>query len=185
MFLIDMNFISNALTLEQKKSTIANAAKAVMSVCVIAFLGAGVSSASAASLSRSTDVNGTPAMVWSVIGPYCAIKDWLPPVGACIEDGKSPPTRTLVTKDGKAAFVELQTARNDAKHTYSYSFLSSPLPVTRYTSTIEVVAKGEGMSTVIWRGDYTPATGKERDANDALSGVYEAGLETIKAKLSN
>ena len=96
-----------------------------MSVCAVALLSAGVSSASAATMSRNVDVNGTPAAVWSMIGPFCAIKDWLPPIGTCSEDGKAPPTRTLVTKDGKATFVEQETARSDAKHTYSYSFTSS------------------------------------------------------------
>jgi Polyketide cyclase / dehydrase and lipid transport len=142
----------------------------------------GAMPASAANLTRSIDVNGTPSEVWSVIGSFCAIKDWLPPVGMCIEDGKSPPTRTLVTKDGKASFVETQTARNDLEHRYSYAFLSSPLPVTHYRSTIKVTAKSDGVSVVTWTGTYTPDSGKEKDANDALNGVYEAGLAAIQAR---
>jgi hypothetical protein len=156
----------------------------VMSICALALLSAGVSSASAATLSRSVDVNATPAAVWSMIGPFCAIKEWLPPIGACSEDGKTPPTRTLITKDGKATFVELQTARSDANYTYSYSFASSPLPVTNYRSTIVVVAKGPGISTVTWSATYTPAPGKEKDASDALNGVYESGLDAIKTRFA-
>jgi hypothetical protein len=102
----------------------------------------------------------------------------------CIEDGKTPPTRTLVTKDGKASFVEKQTARSDPEHSYSYTFVSSPLPVTNYTSTIKVTAKGEGVSIVTWTGTYTPDSGKEKEAGDALNGVYESGLAAIKAKLA-
>ena len=157
---------------------------AIVSVCALALLGAGASPASAASLSRSVDVNGTPAQVWSMIGPFCAIQDWLPPIGTCSENGKTPPTRTLVTKDGKATFVELQTACNDAKHTYSYIFSSSPLPVVHYASTIEVVAKSPGVSTVTWSSTYTPETGKDADANEALSGVYAAGLDKIKTSFA-
>jgi len=152
--------------------------------CTVAFLAFSVSAASAATLSRSMDVKGSPSAVWSAIGPFCAIKEWLPPVGTCIEDGKSPPTRTLVTRDGKAAFVETQTARNDAEFSYSYAFLSSPLPVTNYTSTIKVTAKGDGFSTVTWTGSYTPDQGKEKAASEALNGVYEAGLAEIKARLA-
>jgi hypothetical protein len=100
----------------------------------------------------------------------------------CIEDGKSPPTRTLVTKDVKVSFVEIETWRNDKEHSYSYAFLSSPLPVTNYKSTIKVTAKGDGLSVVTWTGTYTPDSGKEKDAMDALTGVYEAGLASIKAK---
>lgn len=144
----------------------------------------GASAASAATLLRSVDVKGSPSAVWSVIGPFCAIKDWLPPVGACIEDGKAPPTRTLVTKDGKTAFVEKQTARNDGEYSYSYSFVSSPLPVTNYMSTIRVTAKGSGFSTITWTGSYTPDQGKEMAASEALNGVYDAGLAEIKAKFA-
>jgi hypothetical protein len=140
--------------------------------------------ATAANLSRSVEVSATPAAVWSAIGAFCAIKDWLPPVGMCIEDGKTPSTRTLVTRDGKAAFVEKQTARSDAEHSYSYTFLSSPLPVTNYTSTIKVTAKGEGVSVVTWTGSYTPDSGMEKDASEALNGVYEAGLAGIKARFT-
>jgi ketosteroid isomerase-like protein len=106
-----------------------------------AALAFGAVPASAANLTRSIEIKGTPSAVWSAIGSFCAIKDWLPPVGMCIEDGKSPPTRTLVTRDGKASFVETQIARNEKEYTYSYAFLSSPLPVTDYKSTIKVTAK--------------------------------------------
>jgi hypothetical protein len=137
---------------------------------------------SAANLTRSIEINAAPSAVWSVIGPFCAIKDWLPPVGMCIEDGKSPSTRTLVTRDGRASFVEMQTARNEKEYSYSYAFLASPLPVTHYKSTIKVTAKGDGVSVVTWTGIYTPDSGKEKDAIDALNGVYEAGLAGIQAK---
>jgi hypothetical protein len=156
----------------------------VVPVAALLLLSTGTPPASAASLSRSVDVQGAPSEVWSVIGPFCAIQDWLPPVGTCTEDGNAPPTRTLVTKDGKATFVELQTARSDKKHFYTYTFRSSPLPVTHYESTIEVAAKGKGASTVTWRGMYTPDQGKEKEANDALAGIYGAGLDAIKARFA-
>jgi hypothetical protein len=155
-----------------------------MTLSALAFLGVATLPASAATLSRSMDVKGTPSAVWAMIGPYCAIKEWLPPVGACIEDGKTPSTRTLVTKDGKAAFVETQTARNDAKYTYSYTFIAVPLPVKNYVSTIKVAAKDAGTSTVTWSSTYTPDKGKEKAADEALSGIYNAGLTSIKEKLA-
>jgi len=150
----------------------------------LALLGAGTSSALADSVSRSVDVMATPSAVWSNIGPFCAIKDWHPAIGTCADDGKDPPTRTLVTKDGKATFVEIETARSDTEHFYSYAFESSPLPVSGYQSTIKVVAKGKGVSTVTWRGNYTPDHGKAKDAKDALGGIYDAGLANIKAQLT-
>lgn len=145
-------------------------------------LGVSAFPASAANLTRSIEISEPPSAVWSVIGSFCSIKDWLPPVSVCIEDGKSPPTRTLVTKDGKASFVETQTARNEKEYSYSYAFISSPLPVTHYKSTIKVTAKSDGGSIVTWTGTYTPDSGKDKDALEALTGVYEAGLAGIQTK---
>lgn len=147
-------------------------------------LSAGAAPALAATISRSAEVKAPVSTVWSLIGPFCAIKDWLPPVGQCIEDGKVSPTRILVTKDGKAAFVEMQTARHEDEHSYSYKFLASPLPVSHYVATIKVIAKTDGLSTIVWSGSYTPDIGKEKAADEALAGVYEAGLAEILARLS-
>jgi len=155
-----------------------------MPIVAMSLFGAIAAPASADSVSNSVDVQASPAVVWSTIGPFCAIKDWLPPVGSCVEDGNIKPTRTLVTKDGTATFVELQTARSDAEHFYSYTFLSSPLPVTHYSATIRVAARYDGGSTVSWMGTYVPVQGKEKEAKEALTGIYKAGLDQIRASFA-
>jgi hypothetical protein len=137
----------------------------------------------AASLARSVEVQGRPSAVWALIGPFCAIQEWLPPVGSCKQNHSIQlPVRTLVTKDGTATFVERQIERDDARHFYSYTFLSSPLPVRNYTSTIWVTSVGHGRSMVAWRSTYTPLPGKERAAREALDGIYTAGLDSIQAR---
>lgn len=100
-------------------------------------------------------------------------------------DGGNPPTRTLMTKDGKTTFVEPETARSETDRFYSYTFKASPFPVTHYMGTIWVVPTGERTSTVLWTGTYTPLPGKEKDANDAFAGVYEAGLAALKSKFDH
>jgi len=47
-----------------------------------------------------------------------------------------------------------------------------------------VLAKAPGISTVTWSSSYIPDPGKEDDAREALTGIYEAGLATIKAKFA-
>src|SRR5262245_51764624 len=85
---------------------------AVLSVCAAALISSHASSATASSITRRIDVPATPAAVWSLIGPFCSIADWHPAVGSCVTDGKNPPTRTLVTKDGKVTFVEPEIGRS-------------------------------------------------------------------------
>lgn len=174
-----VNAHSRKFTHERARKTLAVAAGLGM----FTLLGTAASPVSAATLLRSIDVKATPAAVWSVIGPFCAIQDWLPPIGTCTEDGGIPPTRTLVTKDGAATFVETQTARSDERYFYSYTFKSSPLPVTQYTSTIKVTPKGQDLSTITWSSSYLPDKGKEKDAAETLSHVYESGLTTIRSRL--
>jgi hypothetical protein len=169
---------------EPRKSHVTIASVAMLSGWCLGMLWNGASPAYAAELTRSVDVAATPSAVWSMIGGFCAIKDWHPAIGTCSEDGKLPPTRKLVTKDGKTTFEETQIARDDSKYTYSYNFVSSPFPVTQYIGTIKVSANGSGMSTITWHGTYTPLRGKEEDASDAFAGVYEAGLAALKSKFA-
>lgn len=133
--------------------------------------------ASAASVSKSIDIQQPADKVWALIGPFCAIKDWHPAIGECTEaDG----TRTLTTKDGKGQFVEKETANDQRDMTYTYAIEKSPLPVSDYTSTLKVVAKDKGSSTVQWSSTYTPEKGKEQDALSAITGIYQAGLDGIQ-----
>ena len=136
----------------------------------------------AATLTRSVDVDAPATEVWQVIGPFCAIRDWHPAIGTCTLDAGDPPTRTLVTKDGGATFVEPEVERSEERRVYSYSFKSSPFPVHHYTGTIRVVQRSGGGSTVIWRGVYSPDPGKEQEASDDFASVYEAGLAALKAR---
>jgi uncharacterized protein YndB with AHSA1/START domain len=149
-----------------------------------ALVGAGTVAASAASVTKSIDVNASPAAVWEAIGPFCSIKDWHPAIGQCTTDGKTPPTRTLVTKDGTATFVELETGRSDKHHSYSYEIESSPLPLSHYKSRISVSSNGTGGSTIIWKSHFKPAEGKKDAASEAVAGVYQAGLDAVKAKFA-
>ncbi|MBI1210031.1 MAG: SRPBCC family protein [Alphaproteobacteria bacterium] len=140
------------------------------------------SAAPAVSIVRSVDVDAPASAVWSKIGGFCAIANWHPMIARCEEDGKTPSTRTLVGKDGKTRFVETQVSRSDGELFYSYAFVASPIPARGYFATIRVVPRNEGGSTVIWNGSYVPAPGKQREIEDALTGIYESGLSAIRAK---
>ena len=168
----------------KRTNVVARHGAAGMATAALLLVTLGAAPARAAMLSQSVDVNASPAEVWALVGPYCAIETWLPPIGSCRLDDKTPPTRTLVTKDRAATFVELETERNDASRFYSYTFLSSPLPVRDYRSTIRVTSSGNGGSTVIWRSEYRPEPGREKEALDTLTTVYRAGLDSIASRFA-
>ena len=133
--------------------------------------------ATAGQMEKSVEVDAPAAKVWSMIGPFCSIKDWHPAIGECTEKGK---VRMLTTKDGKAHFTEKETASSKEKMMYTYMIEKSPLPVTGYKSTLQVMPAGEGKSTVKWTSTYTAAAGKEAMADEAIGGIYQAGLDNIQ-----
>jgi hypothetical protein len=138
---------------------------------------AGLSPVAAASIDKSIDVQAPASAVWKKIGAFCSIKDWHPAIGTCTESGG---VRTLTTKDGKAQFVEKRVALDKKEMSYSYEIEKSPLPITNYRSTLKVVPTGEKTSKVDWSSTYTPDEGKADAAQEALAGIYQAGLDNIQ-----
>ena len=140
-------------------------------------LAAGTLTASAASVEKEINVKAPADKVWAMIGPFCSIDKWHPVIGKCTED-KS--VRTLTTKDGKATFVEKQTKNDPSGMEYTYEIEKSPLPITDYKSTLKVTKKSDGVSKVTWSSTYTPDKGKDAAADEAISGIYQAGLDNIQ-----
>jgi hypothetical protein len=157
---------------------------AVAGLAAAALLAGAAQAGAPTNLKRSIVVQASPDEVWAAVGPFCAIGDWHPAIGSCTLDGETPPTRTLVTRDGQATFIELQVGRSEAAHRYSYSFTSSPVPVTGYVSTFSVRRSGKNASIVTWRGHYTPLDGQETAAQAALTGIYESGLNAIRDRFA-
>ena len=114
--------------------------------------------------------------VWTKIGDFCGIAKWHPAIEKCVlsSDGKE---RTLSLKGG-GTIVEKQEKRDDAAHSYTYSIVSGPLPVTNYMSTISVAAAGTG-STITWSGKYDAKGASDADAKKTIDGVYQGGIDTL------
>jgi hypothetical protein len=114
--------------------------------------------------------------VWAKIGDFCGIGKWHPAIEKCVlsADGKE---RTLSLKGG-GTIVEKQEKRDDAAHSYTYSIVSGPLPVTNYMSTISVAAAGAG-STITWSGKYDAKGASDADAKKTIDGVYQGGIDQL------
>jgi hypothetical protein len=81
----------------------------------------------------SSVVDAPPEKVWPVIRRFDAAAEWLPFVKSSpIEDGGDPTRvgciRLLTQTDGEV-FREVLVPLSDAERFYSYTFVSSPVPV--------------------------------------------------------
>ena len=131
-----------------------------------------------ATASAFIDIPATTDQVWQLIGGFNSLPDWLPfiPKSELSEGGR---VRSLQTADG-AVVVERLEAFDNAGKTYSYSILQAPFPATDYLATIRVEAQGQG-ARVTWSGRFTPVGVSNKEVEDLFAGIYQGGLEALRA----
>jgi hypothetical protein len=120
--------------------------------------------------SMSTDA------LWKKVGDFCGIAAWHPAFEKCVlsADGKQ---RTLSLKGG-GTVVEALERWDDVNHSYQYTIVSGPLPVTNYHSTLTVAPDAKG-AALKWMGTYDAKGAPDAEAKKAVDGVYEAGARTL------
>jgi hypothetical protein len=118
----------------------------------------------------------SPDALWQKVGDFCGIGSWHPAIEKCVlsADGKQ---RTLSLKGG-GTIIEALELWDNANHTYGYTILSSPLPVTNYHSTISVVPDANG-SALRWMGTYDSKGAPDADAKKVIDGIYESGVKAL------
>jgi hypothetical protein len=136
------------------------------------------------------DIAATPEQVWQVIGNFQDMS-WHPAVVMTEGKGGSEPgaTRILVLGNGGKIHEKLEK-HNGEKHSLFYRISEvdvKVLPVTNYSSWINVTAT-EGGSRVKWKGAFyrgypnnnPPPELNDKAAVDAVTGVYQSGLDNLK-----
>lgn len=145
--------------------------------------------ACALEVARSRDIAAPPAAVWALIGDFCAIARWHPQVERCIlssdadDESARVRIRGVVARGGLGTIVEVETARDEAAMSYSYSFVQGPLPVKAYNATLAVRPNGAG-ATVVWLATFDAAGMSDADALADITGVYDDGLAGIAHEAS-
>jgi hypothetical protein len=131
-----------------------------------------------ASASAFIDIPASADKVWQLIGGFNSLPDWLPfiPNSELSEGGR---VRSLQTADGAVVIERLQAFDNAAK-TYSYSISQAPFPATDYLATIKVEALGEG-ARVTWSGQFEPVGVSNEEVVALFTGIYQGGLEALRA----
>ena len=137
----------------------------------------------------SSVVNAPAEKVWATIRPFDAVVNWLPFVKSSpIEDGGDPTrvgcVRVLTQTDGEI-FREVLVALSDAERSYSYTFVSSPVPVRNHQTTLRVLPITDGdRSYVEWSSRFEIDPEYETRLVDLMNQNFLAGLRNLAKKLS-
>ena len=145
---------------------------------------------------ESVEIAAPPAAVWARIGDFQDMS-WHPAVHSSTGEGGNAIDATRVLTLGAAdgpTIAEVLYKYDDAKRTYSYRITDvavTTLPVTNYSSHLTVKDGKDGGSIVEWRGAFyrgfpnndPPPELSDEAAVAAVTGVYRAGLDALKAEL--
>jgi hypothetical protein len=144
-------------------------------------------------VTETVEIAAPPEKVWAAVGNFQDM-GWHPVIERTEGAGGNAvdATRKLTLKGGGTIDEVLAKFEPD-KMTYMYRITAvdvKVLPVTNYSSNITVRPK-DGKSLVEWRGAFyrgypnndPPPELSDEAAVKAVSGVYRAGLDALKAKL--
>jgi hypothetical protein len=121
-----------------------------------------------------------PDTVWTLIGGFGALRDWLPNFAVC-ELHEGGRTRHLTTTSGDK-LVERLLAFDDAGRSYSYGVVESPFPVNVPWSTVKVLPQPDGPgSRIEWSGEYTAQGVSDTEAAQMVQRIYDDGLAALAA----
>lgn len=91
--------------------------------------------------------------------------------------------RTLTLTDGETITERLEQA-SDVDRSYTYTLLESPLPVADYQATLSVSDAGTGRCLVPWSSRFRRNGIAAEQACEAVAGLYQAGLDALKARVA-
>lgn len=131
-----------------------------------------------ATASAFIDIPASADDVWQIIGGFNSLPQWLPLI-ANSEASEGGRVRTLQTVDG-AVVVERLEVFDHAGKTYSYSIVQAPFPASDYLATLKVEAQGQG-ARVTWSGRFEPVGVSNEEVAALFAGIYQGGLEALRA----
>ncbi|MFG1299429.1 SRPBCC family protein [Xanthobacter sp. V3C-3] len=145
-------------------------------------------------ITEAVEINAPADKVWAAMGDFQDM-GWHPAVASTTGQGGNAidATRKLTLKGGGTIDEVLYKFEPEQK-SYSYRITEvdvKVLPVTNYSSTLIVIPVDDTHTRVEWRGAFYrgyPNNDPPPELNDdaaiaAVTGVYRAGLDGLKARL--
>ncbi len=144
-------------------------------------------------VTETVEINAPLDKVWSVIGNFQDMS-WHPAITKTEgEGGNDAGAKRVLTLDGGGIIKESLDKYDAEGHLYKYRIDEvdvNVLPVTNYSSWLSAAEEG-GKTVVQWRGAFYrgfPNNDPPENLNDAaavkaVTGVYRAGLDALKASI--
>ena len=140
---------------------------------------------------KSVTIAAPADKVWDAVKSFDALQTWHPAVASDqIVSGTNDTVGAvrLLTLKGGGTIKEKLLGFDATGHRFRYAIVEGVLPVSHYTSSLVVTSLGSDKTLVTWSGKFKrknvgdePAdTENDKAATDAISGVYQSGLDNLK-----
>ena len=111
--------------------------------------------------------------MWAVVGDTGGVHRWIPGIDSSSVDGE---VRTAIFDDGSPAHERI-VEHDDARRTYTYSYLDGPIPLDAYESTITVGPELDGDGALfVWNATLSATP----EVVTAVEGLYDAGIARLQ-----
>jgi mxaD protein len=156
--------------------------------------GASFAAAKELHVKKSATIAASADKVWSEAKDFNGLNTWHPALASDeIVAGKNNTVGAVrvLTLKGGGTIKEKLLSFDEAGHSFRYAIVEGVMPVSDYTSTFVVKSVGENEARVIWSGRFkrknvgdNPAdTENDKAAVDAITGVYQSGLDNLKKRV--
>jgi mxaD protein len=158
--------------------------------------GFGLAAALPLQVKRSITINAPADKVWDTVKNFNGLNTWHPALASDeIVSGTNNTVGAvrLLTLKGGGTIKEKLLQFDETGHRFRYSILEGVIPVSHYTSSFVVTSLGKDKTLVTWSGRFkrknlgdTPAENEnDKAATDAITGVYQSGLDNLKKMLQS
>ncbi|AII11419.1 SRPBCC family protein [Rhodococcus opacus] len=118
-------------------------------------------------------IAATPNAVWKIGGDTANVADWIP---ALEKSHQRDDLRYATFTGGGGEATERIVAHDDSQRSYTYEYVSGPLPLSFYASTFTVNNHPDG-AEVFWSAEFASASPEsEPDLAAAITDIYRSAL---------
>jgi len=141
---------------------------------------------------QSVEIKASIWKVWEAVKDFDGLNNWHPMFSDdVLKSGSNDEVgavRTITVKDGPS-FDEELLSFDALEKKFSYRVIDpTPLPISEYVSTFQVIEGRRGYTIITWRSSFrNNSDGKMKDEEviGFIDGAYRAGLDNLKSMLES
>ncbi|NOY12924.1 MAG: SRPBCC family protein [Deltaproteobacteria bacterium] len=136
-------------------------------------------------VSMSTELHAPAADVWKIVSDFNGLTGFISAITESTTQGSGVgAVRTLILEDGTQIIERLENFDKEAKK-FSYSIVSSPLPLEDYLATVRILEINDQCCKLEWSSSFQPRGVPEAEAKDIIEGIYSMAFKGLQKLFGN